>query len=178
MVDGVNGGALRGTSVPPLLMTPEGGTEAVEVTGRDGTVSNIGPGAVFAVACAVGFTGLSALCADSADFSDLVADFADLSDLCASGLCASDLRASDLCVSDLCAGFALLSGFGADCACAGCVCAGCAAFVSAGGAARASPARRPTAANAIMSRMAFTGTDLSAAAPLSQRLQYLFGMQD
>jgi hypothetical protein len=34
------------------------------------------------------------------------------------------------------------------------------------------------AANATMSRMAFTGTDLSAAAPLSQRLQYLFGLQD
>jgi len=105
MVEGVNGGALRGTSAPPLLMTPDGGTDAVEVTGREGTVSNMGPGAVLALACAVarvvGFADFSDLCADSADFSDLVAGFADLSALCASGLC----------VSALCAGFALLSGF-------------------------------------------------------------------
>ena len=88
MVEGVNGGALRGTSAPPLPMTPDGGTDAVEVTGRAGTDSNIGPGAVFAVACAAGFAGLSDLCADSADFSDFGVGFADLSDLYAPRTCA------------------------------------------------------------------------------------------
>ena len=182
MVEGVNGGALRGTSAPPLLMTPDGGTEAVEVTGREGTDSNIGPGAAFAVAWAVGFAFLSDLRADSADFSDFVVGFADLSDLCASDLCASGLCSSDLCVSAFWAGFAVLLGFLSDFLSgflsslgAGCVCA---AFASEAGAARASPVTRPIAANATMSRMAFTGTDLSAAAPLSQRLQYLFGLQD
>jgi hypothetical protein len=104
-VDGVNGGAVRRTSPPLLLVAPGGGTDAVEVLGPDGTDSIIGPGAVLSAALLFGFAGFSDFWAVSVDFSDLAAAFAGLSDLCA-----SDLRASDLGVSDLCAGFADLSG--------------------------------------------------------------------
>jgi hypothetical protein len=115
-------------------MTPDAGTEDVAATGCVGTVSNIGPGAPVEAACAAGFAALSGLCAAFSDFSDGAEDFAAL--------------------SVLCVGFADLSGLRADCACG-------AEFASAADAANASAVKRPTAANAIISRMAVTGTDLS-----------------
>jgi hypothetical protein len=166
-VDGVKAGALRGISSPPLPLTPDGGTDVVAATGCAGTVSNIGPGAPFAVASAAGFAALSGLCADFSDLSDLAEGLADLSDLCADFSDFSDLAEdfvdlSDLAedfvdLSDLCAGLADLSGLRADCACG-------AGFASATGAAWTSVARNPAAKNAIMRRMAVTGTGLSTAA--------------
>ncbi len=94
-------------SGPPLPRTPEDGIDAAAVTGRAGTVSNMGPVAPLS----------GAVCA---------ATFADM--------------------SDLSVGLARGSGIAPD-----------------GGDAQASPAKRPATANASMSRMAVTGTDLSAA---------------
>jgi hypothetical protein len=139
-------------------MTPDAGTEDVAATGCVGIVRNIGPGAPFVAACAAGFAALSGLCADFSDFSDGAAGVADLSDLCAAFSDFSDGAEDFAALSVLCVGFADLSGLRADCACG-------AEFASAAGAANASAVKRPTAANAIMSRIAVTGTDLSAAAP-------------
>jgi hypothetical protein len=97
---------------------------------------------------------------ESADFSGFVVDFVSLSGLCASVLCSSDLWP----------GFAAL-GLMVDLA-GGCVGAACGAGVVCGGelgsdagAALLAAVSRPRTANATVSRMAFTGTDLSAAPP-------------
>ena len=166
IVDGVNAGGLLGTSGPPPPMTPEEGIDDVEVTGRVGTASDFGPGAPFTEACAVGFSALSGLCVDLPDFSEDLVEFSDLfaalpglSDFPDFSVGFADLSDfSDLFAGlALCAGFAELSGVAAAWDCG-------AGIASAAGAAQASPVKKPTAANASMSRMAVTGTDLSAAA--------------
>src|SRR5262249_17233031 len=72
MVDGVNAGAVRGTSVPAWLITPDGRIDEVAVAGRVGTATGAAAGAPV-VACFLGaFSDLrlvSALRAASADFS-------------------------------------------------------------------------------------------------------------
>jgi len=182
IVDGVNAGAVRGTSVPAWSITPDGGINEVAVAGRVGTATGAAAGAPLA-ACFLGaFSDLrvvSALRAASVGFSagveSLLAEvcvvgFAGLSDLPAvSALWASrDLSdeaagfvdLSPVCCgfSDLCSGFAALSGFCADWAGAG-------AVVSESGAACAVAAKKAIAANVKhVSRKAFTDTDLSAAA--------------
>lgn len=147
-------------------MTPEEGIDDVEVTGRVGTASDFGPGAPFTEACAVGFSALSGLCVDLPDFSE---DLVEFSDLFAALPGLSDFPDFSVGFADLsdffdlfaglalCAGFAEWSGVAAAWDCG-------AGIASAAGAAQASPVKKPTAANASMSRMAVTGTDLSAAA--------------
>jgi hypothetical protein len=182
IVDGVNGGPIRGTSAPAWSITPDGGIDEVAVTGRAGTASGIAPGAPLPGCVLVAVSDLckvSALRAASVDFSArveslpaevCVAGFAGFPDLsAASALCVSrDLSdeaagfadLSPLCwgFSDLRSGFAALSGFCADCIGAG-------AAVSEAGAACAVAAQKAVAARAkYVSRKVFTDTDLSAAA--------------
>jgi hypothetical protein len=182
MVDGVNAGALRGTSVPAWSITPEGGIDEAAVAGRIGTASDPPAGAPLAACFFVAFSDLwvvSALRAASVDFSARVESLT--VEVCAVGLAGfSDLPAvsalwgsrdlSDEAAgfvdlsplfcgfSDLCSGFAALSGFCADWAGAG-------AVVSESGAACAVAAKKAIAASVKhVSRKAFTDTDLSAAA--------------
>jgi hypothetical protein len=181
MVDGVNAGALRGTSVPAWSIRPEGGIE-VAVAGLLGTASGAEAGSPLAACFLVAFSDLcvvSALRAPSVDFSARVeglsaavcavgfAGFPDLSAVSAlwasrdlSDEAAGFVDLSLLCwaFSDLCSGFAALSGFCGDWAGGG-------AVESESGAACVAAAKRASAASVKhVSRKAFTDTDLSAAA--------------
>jgi hypothetical protein len=181
IVDGVNGGAVRGTSAPAWSITPDGGIDEVAVTGRVGTASGIAVGAPLAACVLVAVSDLcvlSALRAGSVDFSArveslpaevCVAGFAGFPDLsAASALCASwdlsDEAAGFVDLSPLCGGFsdlrsglAALSGFCADCV-------GVGAVVSEAGAACAAAQKAIATSVEHVSRKAFTDTDLSAAA--------------
>jgi hypothetical protein len=186
MVEGVKGGALRGTSTPGWSMTPDGGIDEVAVTGRAGSCGCTATGADVCVCVLVVFSDLRTVSADGVvrelDLSaegcaPVFAGFAGFPDLSAeSALRPSRVLSvepgfadlSPLCggCSDLRSSFAGLSGFCGDGACAGAVVVSefCAAA-----------ARRPivkadatTRASAASvqheSRKAFTDTDLSAAA--------------
>ena len=116
IVDGVNGGAIRGTSAPAWSITPDGGIDEVAVTGRVGTASGIAPGAPLAACVLVAVSDLcvvSALRAASVDFSARVESLP--AEVCVAGFAGfPDLSAaSALCVSwdlsDEAAGFVDLS---------------------------------------------------------------------
>jgi len=177
IVDGVNGGAVRGTSAPAWSITPDGGIDEVAVTGRVGTAVGA-PLAACVLVAVSDLCVLSALRAGSVDFSArveslpaevCVAGFAGFPDLsAASALCASwdlsDEAAGFVDLSALCGGFSdlrsglpALSGFCADCV-------GVGAVVSEAGAACAAAQKAIATSVEHVSRIAFTDTDLSAAA--------------
>jgi hypothetical protein len=66
MVEGVNGGALRGTSAPAWSTTPDDGIDEVDVTGRAGTCGGATAGADFDVCFLLAFSDWRASSADGA----------------------------------------------------------------------------------------------------------------
>jgi hypothetical protein len=66
MVEGVNGGALRGTCAPARSMMPDDGIDEVEVTGRPGRCGGAAGGADFDVCFLLAFSDWRASSADGA----------------------------------------------------------------------------------------------------------------